>query len=96
MGEMYRAPYYNGNPNIGPRIIGNLDQYPCRISPRLLAWTSLHLRFRLSSSMTLVSVNSRDVASEVEGVRFPGLERPAMSPVGIHGIMETGISWTMT
>ena len=24
----YRAPYYNGNPNIGPRIIENLDQYP--------------------------------------------------------------------
>ena len=21
--------YYNGNPNIGPRIIGNLDQSPC-------------------------------------------------------------------
>ena len=26
-GNLYRAPYYNGNPNIGPRIIGNLDQY---------------------------------------------------------------------
>ena len=25
-GNLYRAPYYNGNPNIGPRIIGNLDQ----------------------------------------------------------------------
>ena len=24
--NLYRAPYYNGNPNIGPRIIGNLDQ----------------------------------------------------------------------
>ena len=22
-GNFYRAPYYNGNPNIGPRIIGN-------------------------------------------------------------------------
>ena len=22
-GNVYRAPYYNGNPNIGPRIIGN-------------------------------------------------------------------------
>ena len=29
-GNVYRAPYYNGNPNIGPRIIGNLDQYPIR------------------------------------------------------------------
>ena len=29
-GNLYRAPYYNGNPNIGPRIIGNLDQYPYR------------------------------------------------------------------
>ena len=27
-GNAYRAPYYNGNPNIGPRILGNLDQYP--------------------------------------------------------------------
>ena len=27
-GNLYRAPYYNGNPNIGPRIRGNLDQYP--------------------------------------------------------------------
>ena len=27
-GNLYRAPSYNGNPNIGPRIIGNLDQYP--------------------------------------------------------------------
>ena len=26
--NLYKAPYYNGNPNIGPRIIGNLDQYP--------------------------------------------------------------------
>ena len=25
-GNVYRAPYYNRNPNIGPRIIGNLDQ----------------------------------------------------------------------
>ena len=24
----YIAPYYFGNPNIGPRIVGNLDQYP--------------------------------------------------------------------
>ena len=27
-GNLNRAPYYNGNPNIGPRIIRNLDQYP--------------------------------------------------------------------
>ena len=27
-GNLYRAPYYNGNPKKGPRIIGNLDQYP--------------------------------------------------------------------
>ena len=27
-GNLYRAPYYDGNPNIGPRIIRNLDQYP--------------------------------------------------------------------
>ena len=26
--NLYRAPYYNGNPNIGPRIIGNFDQSP--------------------------------------------------------------------
>ena len=29
-GNLYRAPYYNGHPNIGPRIIGNLDQSPYR------------------------------------------------------------------
>ena len=29
VGNLYRAPYYNGNPNIGTRIIGNLDQSPC-------------------------------------------------------------------
>ena len=27
-GNVYRDPYYNGNPNIGPRIIGNLDLSP--------------------------------------------------------------------
>ena len=27
-GNVYRDPYYNGNPSIGPRTIGNLDQYP--------------------------------------------------------------------
>ena len=32
-GNVYRPPYYHGNPNIGPRIIGNLDQYPCMLYP---------------------------------------------------------------
>ena len=27
-GNVYRDPYYNRNLNIGPPIIGNLDQYP--------------------------------------------------------------------
>ena len=27
-GNLYRAPYYNGNPYIGPRTIENLDQSP--------------------------------------------------------------------
>ena len=27
-GNVYRAPYYNGNPNVEPRIIRNLDQSP--------------------------------------------------------------------
>ena len=27
-GNFYRAPYYNGNPNIGPRNIGNLTNPP--------------------------------------------------------------------
>ena len=27
-GNLYRAPYYNGNPNIGPRIDSNLGQSP--------------------------------------------------------------------
>ena len=29
-GNLYRAPYYNGNPNTGLRMIGNLDQSPCQ------------------------------------------------------------------
>ena len=33
-GNLYRAPYYNGNPNIGPRIIGNLDQSPYNSTTR--------------------------------------------------------------
>ena len=31
--NVYRDPYYNGNPNIGPRIIGDLDQYPHVLRP---------------------------------------------------------------
>ena len=27
-GNLYRAPYYNRNPNIGLGVIRNLDQYP--------------------------------------------------------------------
>ena len=27
-GNLYRAPYYNRNPNIGPRIDSNLGQSP--------------------------------------------------------------------
>ena len=30
-GNLYRAPYYNGNPYIGPRTTGNLDQSPYRV-----------------------------------------------------------------
>ena len=38
-GNLYRAPYYNGNPNIGPRIMGNLDQSPWVVSrPLGLCW----------------------------------------------------------
>ena len=29
-GNLYRDPYYNGNPNIGTRIDSNLGQSPCR------------------------------------------------------------------
>ena len=38
-GNVYSAPYYNGNPNIGPRIIGNLDQSPNNrvVGPKLQA-----------------------------------------------------------
>ena len=34
-GNLYRDPYYNRNPNIGPRIDSNLGQSPCgrRLSP---------------------------------------------------------------
>ena len=34
-GNLYRAPYYNGNPNIGPRIIENLDQSPNYLKQQL-------------------------------------------------------------
>ena len=30
-GNLYRAPYYNRNLNIGPRIDSNLGQSPCLI-----------------------------------------------------------------
>ena len=40
-GNLYRAPYYNGNPNIGPRIIGNLDQSP-NVSYLAVAGSSKH------------------------------------------------------
>ena len=34
MGEiLYRAPYYNRNLNIGPRIDSNLGQSPCDLVP---------------------------------------------------------------
>ena len=33
-GNLKRAPYYNRNPNIGPRIVGNLDQYPHALNPK--------------------------------------------------------------
>ena len=36
-GNVYRDPYYNGNPKRGPRIIGNLDRYPYTFSLPLLA-----------------------------------------------------------
>ena len=39
-GNLYRAPYYNGNPNIGPRIIGNLDQSPHAPMPMSLRTSS--------------------------------------------------------
>ena len=29
-GNLYRAPYYNRNPYIGPRIDSNVGQSPCR------------------------------------------------------------------
>ena len=35
-GNVYRALYYNRNPNIGPRIIGNLDQYPDGLNPKAM------------------------------------------------------------
>ena len=50
-GNLYRAPYYNGNPNIGPRIIGNLDQYPFT---KPWAWRS---ETYLESQLPIISVN---------------------------------------
>ena len=44
-GNVYRAPYYTGNPNIGPRIIGNLDQYPYELSKNPLTVKSVSSHF---------------------------------------------------
>ena len=43
-GNVYRAPYYNGNPNIGPSIIGTLDQYPYdhKVTSYILSPTQLY------------------------------------------------------
>ena len=47
-GNIYRALYYNGNPNIGPRIIGNLDQYPyAPLKPAACPLRQLWLLFAL-------------------------------------------------
>ena len=41
-GNLCRAPYYNGNPNIGPRTIGNLDQSPyVHCSLNFLNWVAV-------------------------------------------------------
>ena len=50
-GNLYRAPYYNGNPNIGPRIIGNLDQYPyCSNVGKPLDWAAMTNPYILKSN----------------------------------------------
>ena len=33
-GDLFRAPYYNGNPNIGPRIIGEFRPIPMYWGPK--------------------------------------------------------------
>ena len=56
-GDVYRAPYYNRNPNIGPRIFRNLDQYPYVINwtPKAMA----HLMLARSPLFkTLVGISS--------------------------------------
>ena len=50
-GKLYRAPYYNGNPNIGPRIIGNLDQSPFVPTPHVLAYSFSLGLFRDTSAI---------------------------------------------
>ena len=56
-GNLYKAPYYNGNPNIGPRIIGNLGQYPYGYMEPLGGWTILR-------------PHNVKLAASLKGVRF--------------------------
>ena len=51
-GNLYRAPYDNGNPNIGPRIDSNLGQSPCGGYWELLRKPSI---FLLGPSLSLES-----------------------------------------
>ena len=52
-GNLYRAPYYNGNPNIGPRIVGNLDKYPYLLIAVVVATLLFVINYELSSPSAL-------------------------------------------
>ena len=72
-GNLYRAPYYDGNPNIGSRIIGNLDQsHPI---PRKLQSLSLKgpIAILLLSFLTMSFKRARSKGGRGLGFRVWGL-----------------------
>ena len=54
-GNVYRAPYYNRNPNIGPRIDSNLGQspYPNNTPPETPRPSTLNLRLKQVASQAV-------------------------------------------
>ena len=100
-GNLYRAPYYNRNPNIGPRIIGNLDQSPHGRSKRSYLrrevrnsnsqiWRGSRSEVQVAGSTTLRRVENarreaRQVCSNVKITGRRGIFCSARSPGGRAG-----------
>ena len=98
-GNLNRAPYYNGNPNIGPRIIGNLDQYPYLrkdfLKARLqelcflqqaLVHSSLVLRSFLTT-ITIITTNAIMTVIAIATMRLLKCQFPFSFPLSLHNPM---------